>query len=135
REWGGKLASIEEAAALQRMISRRDLTTAIALGQSFLGSVAVWLAGSTKQRQRLAQILRGGGLTALALTEEEHGSDLLAAEVSAPPLSGRKWLINNATRAEALTVFARTDPQGGLTGFSLFLLDKAALAAGSWTPL
>ena len=51
---GGKLGSFEEAAALQRAVARRDLTSAIALGQSFLGSVAVWLAGSEAQRARVA---------------------------------------------------------------------------------
>ncbi|MBS2024185.1 MAG: hypothetical protein JST92_17420 [Deltaproteobacteria bacterium] len=37
---GGLLSTFEGAAALQRAVARRDLTAAIALGQSFPGSVA-----------------------------------------------------------------------------------------------
>ena len=124
---GGKLTSLDEALFLQRCVARRDLTVAIALGQSFLGSVAVWLAGSAAQQARLAALLRRGGLAALALTEEEHGSDILASEVratAAHALSGRKWLINNGSRAEAFTVFARTSAEGGLSGFTCYLLEK-----------
>lgn len=126
--WGGRLASMEESAALQRAVSRRDLTTAIALGQTFLGSAAVWLAGSRGQRERLAAIVRGGGLCGLALTEEEHGSDVLASEVRAEgeKLYGRKWLINNGSSGAAWTVFARTAAEGGIGGFSLFLLEPGA---------
>ncbi|MFN2546356.1 MAG: acyl-CoA dehydrogenase family protein [Myxococcales bacterium] len=127
---GGKLTSFEEAAALQRAVSRRDLTAAIALGQSFLGAAAVWLAGTPEQQGRVAETLLGGGLCGLALTEEEHGSDLLASDVAAArsggawKLTGRKWLINNGTRGDAWTVFARTDPAGGLNGFTLFLVER-----------
>lgn len=134
---GGELRSFEEGALLQRLVSRRDLTVAIALGQSFLGTVPVWLAGSAAQQRRAADLLFEGHLAALALTEEEHGSDVLASEVRAVPhgdgysLSGRKWLINNGTRGSALSVFARTDEAGGLNGFSLFFLERD----GTFEPL
>jgi alkylation response protein AidB-like acyl-CoA dehydrogenase len=126
---GGRLGSVTEAAALVRVAARRDLTAAIALGQCFLGSVPVWIAGDPTQRARQAQALGQGRLAALALTEEAHGSDLLAGEVSAigGRFRGTKWLINNATKGEVLTVLARTAPSGGLGGFSLFQVDKAAL--------
>ncbi|MBS2024865.1 MAG: acyl-CoA dehydrogenase, partial [Deltaproteobacteria bacterium] len=118
-----------------------DLTAAIALGQSFLGSVAVWLGGDDAQRARMAELLLSGQLAALALTEEAHGSDVLASEVTARAtahgyaLTGTKWLINNATRSAALTVFARTSSEGGLHGSTLFLVDKGALAPGAFTTL
>lgn len=129
---GGRLRGLDEAFYLQRCVARRDLTVAIALGQSFLGSVAVWLAGSAAQQARLSTLIRGGGLAALALTEEAHGSDILGTEVSGTPdlspeafrLSGRKWLINNGSRAAAFTVFARTAQEGGLSGFTCFLFEK-----------
>ena len=46
-EHGGKLKSFEELLFLTRVISRRDLTAAIAMGQVFLGAVHVWIDGST----------------------------------------------------------------------------------------
>ena len=138
---GGRLASFEEALWLQRCVSRRDLTTAIALGQTFLGTVAVWLAGTPAQRARTAEALLQGRLAALALTEEEHGSDVLASSMTAfrEPgglrVRGRKWLINNATRGTLLTLFARTTPEGGLHGCSLLLLDKEQVDGAALHPL
>ncbi len=141
RDLGGAFGSFEEACALQRAVARRDLTTAIALGQTFLGSVPIWLAGTADQKERQAALLLSGGLAALALTEEAHGADVLQSEVRAEPdaggirLWGTKWLINNGTRAQALTVFAREGDLSGLSGFSLFVVDKSLIAAGALVPL
>jgi alkylation response protein AidB-like acyl-CoA dehydrogenase len=138
---GGRLGSFEEAIWLQRCVSRRDLTSAIALGQSFLGTVAVWLAGTPLQRARTAEALLAGRLASLALTEEEHGSDVLASSMTAFReaggfrVRGRKWLINNATRGTLLTLFARTAPEGGLHGCSLLLLDKERIDGAALHPL
>ena len=141
-ERGGQLDSFEEAVALQRCVSRRDLTAAIALGQTFLGSVPAWLAGTPDQQAAQAAILRSGGLAALALTEEQHGADVLAGEVRADPagpgrvkLTGTKWLINNGTRARSLAVFAREGTAEGLGGFSIFAVDKQRLDGESFSPL
>src|SRR5262249_30743775 len=125
---GGRLDSITEAALLIRAAARRDLTAAIALGQAFLGSVPVWLAGDARQRARPAQALSQGRLAALALTEEAQGSDLLATStrLADGKLDGTKWLVNNATRGELLTVLARTNGEGGLSGCTLAVFDKPA---------
>jgi len=135
---GGKLASFEEALALLRVIAQRDLTLAIALGQIYLGAVHVWLAGTPAQQAAVAVLIRRQGIMAFALTERQHGSDILASEVAATlsptgyALNGEKWLINNATRAHALTVFARTKPEGGPRGFSLFLVEKEQLSPAAF---
>ncbi|HEU4595683.1 MAG TPA: acyl-CoA dehydrogenase family protein [Pyrinomonadaceae bacterium] len=129
-ECGGKLTSFEEFVALLRVIARRDLTAAIGHGKTFLGAVAAWVGGSDEQKRRLAAVIRRGSQVALALTEQAHGSDLLSSEVEASKvdggysLRGEKWLINNATRARALTVFARTGRAGDPRGFSLFFVEK-----------
>lgn len=127
---GGKLRGLDELVALGRRVARRDLTLAIAVGQSLLGALPVWIAGSPEQRQLLAGRLIDGALGCLALTEEAHGSDLAAGEVCAARvgeawfLDGTKWCVNNATLGETLTVLARTDPEGGPRGFSVFLVEK-----------
>lgn len=137
--YGGKQASFEEALAILRVLSRRDLTVAIALGQIYLGSIHVWLAGSDEQKRQVAQMIKQKQSLAFALTERNHGSDVLASDVQAVAdehgyqLTGEKWLINNATRARALTVFARTDLSGGPRGFSLFLVDKTELDSATYT--
>ena len=84
-----------------------------------------------------ARILDGTQL-AWALTERDHGSDLLASELAAAPvaggfqLTGEKWLINNATRGTLLCLLVRTRPEGGPRGFSLLLADKRRLPADRW---
>lgn len=129
-ELGGALESIEASAAWVRVVARRDLTAAIALGQCFLGSVPVWIRGSPAQQKRQAGALLAGQAAALALTEEAHGADILSSDARAAPsgegfsLSGRKWLINNGSRGRLLTLFVRTAAEGGLSGFSLFQVDR-----------
>ncbi|MET9684264.1 acyl-CoA dehydrogenase family protein [Streptomyces coeruleorubidus] len=134
---GGRLHDYEQLLQLIRVVARRDLTTAIGHGKTYLGGVCVWVAGSAEQAERLGADIRAGVPVSLGLTERAHGSDLLAGEVSggaasgAPAggwlVSGEKWLINNATRGSVLSLLTRTDPAGGPRGFSVLLVDKREL--------
>nr|AGS49353.1 hypothetical protein [uncultured bacterium esnapd3.1] len=139
-EHGGALRGFDEVAVLLREVAGRDLTVAVAHGKTYLGAVATWIAGEPAAAARLGERIRAGAVVSCALTERTHGSDLLGGEVTARPLGdgwtldGEKWLINNATRAELVTVLARTDPGGGPRGFTLFLLDKTRLEPGALTP-
>ncbi|HEY9402634.1 MAG TPA: acyl-CoA dehydrogenase family protein, partial [Pyrinomonadaceae bacterium] len=141
-EEGGRLRSYEELLALLRVLARRDFTVAYAYGiQNTLGAAAVWTAGTPQQRQHLARLICDGHLVALAYNEKAHGSDFLATDLSATKvpggylLSGEKWLINNATRARALTLIARTSQEVGPRACSLFLIDKAALDPATFSHL
>lgn len=127
---------------LIRTVARRDLTVAIAHGKTFLGSAPVWVAGTPRQAGLLAERVRAGDAVCLGLTERDHGSDLLAGELTAVEeddglwrLDGEKYLINNGGRARFGTVLARTDPSGGGRGFSLFLVDREGLSPGAWQAL
>ncbi|MEU8961408.1 AMP-binding protein [Streptomyces sp. NPDC048491] len=139
--YGGELRSAEELMQLIRHLARRDFTAALGHAKTYLGAVSVWVAGRPEQAETLARRVCEGAVVSLALTERSHGSDLLAGELSAERtahgwrLDGEKWLINNATRADLVCVLARTSPGGGSRGFSLFLVDKSRLAAGTWRPL
>jgi len=141
RELGGNFEAFDELMALNRVISRRDLTLAIAYGQTYLGAAPIWVGGSDTLKRQLADIILNGGAGALALTEEEHGSDVLASEFFAQRvdggflLSGRKWLINNGTEGKTLTIFARTATNGGPRGFSLFLFDRERAAPSCVRPV
>ena len=107
---GGKLQTFEQALALGRIISRRDLSAAIDHSISFLGFAFVWLAGSLDAKERAAAVIRRRGRIALGLTEKEHGGDLSRCECKAElengryVISGEKWLINNATRGQAISL-------------------------------
>ena len=133
---GGKLDSLIDTYFLTKSLARRDITTAIAIGLSFFGALPTWIAGTPEQKNQLGERMRQGEIGALALTEEEHGSDLTANEMSARPykdgwqLSGRKWCVNFATQSHMTTVLCRTHEKGGLLGFSLFFIDKSKVGEG-----
>lgn len=139
---GGALDRYDEALQMLRVIARRDLTVAIGHGKTFLGAASVWVGGSPPQRRRLGAQVAQGAVVSWALTERDHGSDLLAGGVTARPepsggfrLTGEKWLINNATRGHLVCVLARTAPDPGPRSLSVLLVDKRTLAAGSYQPL
>jgi alkylation response protein AidB-like acyl-CoA dehydrogenase len=130
----GELVDFTELHAMLRVVARRDFTVAWAHGMNtVLGGVNIWVGGNERQRARLAQLIKAGEQIAVGYHEKDHGSDLLSAEVEAVKveggylLSGEKWVIGNATRGAALTVFARTSPSGGPRGFSLFFVEKSQL--------
>lgn len=140
--FGGLLRSYEDVLGVFRLVARRDLTAAVAHHKTFLGAVSTWVGGRPEQAEALAREVLDGAVVSWALTEAAHGSDLLAGEVAAERtetggyrLTGEKWLINNATRADLITVLARTDPDGGARGLSLLLVDKRKLPAGSFRAL
>jgi len=130
---GGRLGSFEEVFAILRVLSRRDLTLALSHVVTFLGALPVWIAGSDEQKRHMAELVRAGHKVAFALSERMRGSDLLANEVEARQdgdsyvISGEKWMVGNATRSTALSLFARTRPEGGPRGFSLLFVDKRSL--------
>ncbi|WP_431983490.1 acyl-CoA dehydrogenase [Streptomyces qinglanensis] len=138
---GGALTGLPQLLEVVRTLARRDLTSAVAHGKTFLGAVCVWVAEESPGAARLAGLVRAGELVSLGLTERAHGSDLMAGEVVAEPgpegyrITGEKWLINNATRGRLVCLLARTAPEGGPRGFSLLLVDKARLPRGTWRPL
>ncbi|MGP3924196.1 acyl-CoA dehydrogenase family protein [Streptomyces sp. 8N616] len=145
-EHGGRFDDFGVLAGMLRAVSRIDLTTAVAHGKTYLGAVPTWIAGEPDRAAWLGERVAHGAVVSCALSERHHGSDLLAGEVTAERagadegpggwlLTGEKWLINNVTRADLVTVLARTDPAGGPRGFSLFLVDKAQLDPDSFTCL
>lgn len=135
---GGQLREPEQLVLMGRIVSRRDLTTAIVFGQTMLGSIPVWLAGDTAQRARLAADLRAGRLGCLALTEKAHGSDILANEFTARPhdggwrIDGAKWLINNGQQGASATVLGRTERSGRAPEMSLWWLRKPSEPVPQW---
>ncbi|GAA1226046.1 acyl-CoA dehydrogenase family protein [Streptomyces rhizosphaericus] len=139
--YGGLLRDHGELVQLLRTVARRDMTVAVAHGKTFLGSAPVWVAGDSAQAARLARAVSDGAVVSWALTERDHGSDLLAGELTARRvaggwrLDGEKWLINNATRSRYLCVLARTGERAGPRAFSLFLVDKQQLGNGSYRTL
>ena len=139
--YGGKLTSFEEVLAIARVLARRDLTVTIAYGVTYLGSLPIWIGGTEKQKAWLAETIKTGNKISFGLTEEEHGSDILASETEAIEvdnryvLSGKKWLIGNGSTSSICTIFARIDNRNGPRSFMLFLVNKGELNQESYCHL
>jgi len=83
--------------------------------------------GTPEQRQRwLPRMVSGEWITAIAMTEPGAGSDLRGMRTMARRdgdqyrLTGQKTFITNGQHADLILVVARTDPEGGSKGISLF---------------
>ena len=136
---GGSWCGSDELMLLLRLIARRDLTLAIAHAKTFVGCVSVWIGGSDEQARRLGNEVREGSVVSFGLTERSHGSDICSTGTTALRidggyvLNGEKYLINNATRCHFMTVFARTAFTRNARDFSVFLVEKRALATAEFS--
>ncbi|MGW7528425.1 acyl-CoA dehydrogenase family protein [Streptomyces sp. NPDC054783] len=125
KQWGGTFESFDRSLTLVRAAARRDVTIMPGTMFSIIAATCLQLHGTTEQQERVARILRDGGAVAFALTEADHGSDLLAGEVRLDAnglLHGEKWLVGNGLRCEAIYVVARTGERGP-GAFTSVLLD------------
>ncbi|HLT05715.1 MAG TPA: acyl-CoA dehydrogenase family protein [Pseudomonas sp.] len=87
--------------------------------------------GSEAQKQRyLPRMVSGELIGAIAMTEPGAGSDLQGVRTSAVldgdeyVLNGSKTFITNGWLADLVVVVAKTDPQAGARGTSLFLVES-----------
>jgi alkylation response protein AidB-like acyl-CoA dehydrogenase len=103
------------------------LGTVVAAHTSLAGTM-VHEYGTEAQRERyLVPLNRGEEIGAFALSEAGAGSDVAAMETIARRegddyvLDGGKLWTSNGSVADAVVVFARTDPEAGRRGISSFL--------------
>ncbi|MEQ1963773.1 acyl-CoA dehydrogenase [Xenorhabdus khoisanae] len=142
-QFGGKLRSLTSIVTLWRALAMRDLTVAVGHGKTFLGAVSVWLGGNAQQIDQVRRALLSHEPVSWGLTERGRGADLMATQTTATPcdqgwrLKGEKWLINNATRGNMMTVLARTESNeaAAARNLSILLVDKRHLKPGSWRNL
>ncbi|MFE5093329.1 acyl-CoA dehydrogenase [Streptomyces sp. NPDC056638] len=134
-QYGGRLTRLDELVEIMRSVYRRDPCLGLGYGaSSFIASVNVWTAGSEEQRRRVADLLLRNRKVAVAYHELAHGNDMVGTEFEALPgpdgqllLNGRKEVVTNIQRADAVVLFARTDRRPGSRSHSQLLLDKAWL--------
>jgi alkylation response protein AidB-like acyl-CoA dehydrogenase len=95
-----------------------------------LGSLYVYNFGNADQHERwLRPAIEGRLVSALGVTEPDAGSDVAAIKTSAVR-SGDDWVINgskmfitNGSWADYVVVAAKTDPDAGHDGISLFVVE------------
>src|SRR5213596_3150689 len=126
------LVTIEE-------LSKVCATSGLIIAVQELGSLGIKLAGTPEQKQRfLPKLASGEWLCAYALTEPGSGSDSAAMRTTAVRdngdyvLNGSKRFITNAGVADLYTVFAKTDPRGGHSAISAFVVEASAPGFEVW---
>ncbi|MGB7975701.1 MAG: acyl-CoA dehydrogenase [Roseiarcus sp.] len=140
-ELGGSFRSFSELGEVIRVLSRRDVSSAVAFSTLFWSFLA-WVGGTDEQKRWLADyIMERRGAMCLAYSERDHGADLAASDTIARrtadgyEITGEKWPINRATVGGLCFVLATTDPLAGPRGLSLFMLDKSKLDASRFSNL
>ncbi|MDX3748771.1 acyl-CoA dehydrogenase [Streptomyces sp. AK08-02] len=129
---GGRLERADHLAEVMRTLYRRDPALGLGYGaSSLIAGVTLWTAGDEQQTGHAARLLLAGRRIAIAFHELAHGNDMAGTEFAATAapdglrLSGRKEVVTNIARADAMVVLARTDPRPGPRGHSLVLVDRA----------
>ncbi|WP_406305303.1 acyl-CoA dehydrogenase family protein [Streptomyces sp. NBC_00885] len=131
-EWGGCFESFDRSLTLVRSAARRDVNIMPGTMFSIIAATCLQLHGTPEQQRRAADILTRGGGVGFALTEAEHGSDLLANEVRLADgqLNGEKWMVGLGMSCEAVYVIARTGERAAPNAFSAVLIDVAEVPEG-----
>ncbi|WP_434771920.1 acyl-CoA dehydrogenase family protein [Pseudomonas entomophila] len=132
--YGGLFRNCETFVAMGRVLARRNMSVAVAYS-TMLWSTLAWLGGSEAQKRDIASwIMDHGSFPCLAYSEDEHGADLTANQLTATrnedgsyTLDGEKWPINRAIRSDFLVLLARTDAGTHMRNHSLFIVHKRQL--------
>lgn len=133
-EIGGQGATVLAETILREELSTVCAGIAAALSvSSHLGTYPIHAFGTPEQQERyLIPALAGEKVSAFALTEPDAGSDVRGIKARATKegggwvLKGRKTFITNAPLADFMIVVAYTDPDAGLEGMGLFVVDLPA---------
>ncbi len=131
-EYGGAgMGYLEHCVALEE-ISRASASVGLSYGaHSNLCVNQIFRNGNEEQRQRfLPKLVSGEFVGALAMSETGAGSDVVGMRTRAERrgdryvLNGSKMWITNGPDADALVVYAKTDPGAGSHGITAFIVEK-----------
>ena len=130
-DWGGSgMGYLEHVIAMEE-VSRASASVGLSYGaHSNLCINQIRRCGTDAQKQRyLPQLISGEHVGALAMSEPGAGSDVVAMRLKAEKkgdtyvLNGSKMWITNASEAETLVVYAKTDPDAGAKGITAFIVE------------
>lgn len=114
---------------IRETLARHDGLADFAFAMQGLGTGAISLFGSPKQKTEWLSLTRSGeAIAAFALTEPQSGSDVANSTMTAKldgdeyVLNGEKTWISNGGIADLYTVFARTGEAPGAKGLSAFIV-------------
>ena len=131
-EFGGLgLGYLEHVVAMEE-VSRASASIGLSYGAHSnlcVNQIRRW--GSPEQKRRyLPKLISGEHVGALAMSEAGAGSDVMSMKLKAQKtgdryvLNGTKFWITNAPEADALVVYAKTDPAAGSKGVTAFIIER-----------
>jgi isovaleryl-CoA dehydrogenase len=131
-EWGGAgMGYLAHVVAMEE-VSRGSAAIGLSYGaHSNLCVNQIRRTGTPAQKRRyLPKLISGEHVGALAMSETEAGSDVVAMRMRAEKkggryvLNGSKMWITNGPQADTLVIYAKTDPAAGPRGITAFLVEK-----------
>ena len=128
---GAGMGYLEHCVAMEE-VSRASAAVGLSYGaHSNLCVNQIRRNGSAEQKRRfLPPLISGARVGALAMSEAGAGSDVVGMKTRAERkgdryvLNGTKMWITNGPDADALVVYAKTDPKAGPRGITAFLVEK-----------
>jgi len=142
-EWGGAgLGYLAHCVAMEE-ISRASAAVGLSYGaHSNLCVNQLRRNGSAEQKKRyLPKLISGEHVGALAMSEPNAGSDVVSMRTRADRkgdryiLNGSKMWITNGPLADAVVVYAKTDPTAGSRGITAFVVEKTMKGFSAGTKL
>ena len=130
-EGGAGLGYLEHVVAMEE-VSRASASVGLSYGaHSNLCVNQIRRNGSEEQKRRyLPKLISGEHVGSLAMSETGAGSDVVGLRTRAEKkgdrylLNGSKMWITNASEAETLVIYAKTDPEAGPRGITAFIVEK-----------
>jgi len=131
-EYGGADMTYLDHVVAMEEVSRASASVGLSYGaHSNLCVNQIVLNGTDDQKARyLPKLISGEWVGALAMSESDAGSDVVAMRLRATEkgdayvLDGTKMWITNGPQADVLVVYAKTDREADAHGITAFLVEK-----------
>ena len=132
-EYGGTAMGYVAHVVAMEEVSRGSASVGLSYGaHSNLCVNQIQRNGNARQKERyLPKLVTGEHVGALAMSEPGAGSDVVSMRLRAEKrgeryvLNGAKMWITNGPDADALVVYAKTDPAAGARGITAFIIEKS----------
>ena len=130
--YDGPGASVHFSFAVVEVLSRRGyggLVGGLQVHNDIIPPYLLHCGTETQRQYWLPRMARGEAIAAIGMTEPGAGSDLKALRTTARRdgdsyvINGSKIFISNGQHCDLLVLAAKTDPNAGAKGVSLFLVD------------
>jgi len=125
------LGYIEHVIAVEE-VARASASLSLSYGAHSnlcINQIRRW-ANPEQKAKYLPKLISGEHVGSLAMSEASAGSDVVSMKLKADAvqggyvLNGTKFWITNATEADTLVVYAKTDGAAGSRGITAFLIEK-----------